>query len=442
VRLSKSPISWVISSVGEADEASETFLDAQPLTDADRLVRSLNDRNDKDFLELCQSVISLRIYFALPVELRPDQSRDLREIFDLEERLGDVSVNTLIQQILRRSKSPSARLVQDGAAELHRAIGRAGRSSPRRYAPDATPPFYEAYLLMHWQGAEDAFKTDITSADVKRIAPFSSRVLDDSFNARLRRKQLGSLLHLAQSLRMRKMPLFGGNIIVSLADSSIRDFLEIMAEVFDRYEAGTQSATAVKNTLERFAVSRTQLALTYQSDAIYAASQDYYNGVANHAESDADTMSRLVNGLGNLTSLLQSNPADPRVFATPERGVFVMEFETSDDRAEEEAQFVSSLIQQGLLAGYLRIEKVPKAMRSEADVNARLIAFRLHRRFAPYFTFSYRGAYAPVRISQADIATLCRRVDEQSPFAWAKAIAGIVGKVSDRQIKLPLLGGE
>jgi hypothetical protein len=81
-------------------------------------------------------------------------------------------------------------------------------------------------------------------------------------------------------------------------------------------------------------------------------------------------------------------------------------------------------------------------MRSQADVNARLIAFRLHRRFAPHFTFSYRGAYAPVRISQTDIATLCRRVDEHSPFAWAKSIAGVVGKVGDRQIKLPLLGDE
>lgn len=442
VRLSKSPISWVISSVGEADEASETFLDAQPLTDADRLVRSLNDRNDKDFVELCQSVISLRIYFALPVELRPNNFRDLREIFDLEERLGNVSVNNLIQQILRRSKSPSARLVQDGAAELHRAIARVGRSSPRRYAAESMPPFYEAYLLMHWQGSEDTFKNNINEKDLERLSSFSSKVLDDSFNAWLRRKQLGSLLHLVQSLRIRRMPLFGGNIIVSLADSSIRDFLEIMAEVFDRYEEGTQSATASKSALERFAASRTQLALTYQSEAIYAASQDYYNGVANHAESDADTMSRLIKGLGNLTSLLQSNPADPRVFATPERGVFIIEFETSDNRAEEEAHFVNSIIQQGLLAGYLRIEKVPKAMRSLADVNARLIAFRLHRRFAPYFTFSYRGAYAPVRISQADIAALCRRVDEQSPFAWAKAIAGVVGKVGDRQIKLPLHWGE
>ncbi|PNB38523.1 hypothetical protein C1X73_37465, partial [Pseudomonas sp. FW305-130] len=80
---------------------------------------------------------------------------------------------------------------------------------------------------MHWQGIEDAFKTDIGPDDVKRIGTFASQVLDDSFNAWLRRKQLGSLLHLAQSLRMRKIPLFGSNTIISLADSSIRDFLEI-----------------------------------------------------------------------------------------------------------------------------------------------------------------------------------------------------------------------
>lgn len=440
VRLSKSPISWVISSVGEAAEASETFLEAQPLTDADRLVRSLNDRNDKDFFELCQSVISLRLYFALPVEQRPDRSKDPKAMFELGERLGEASVNSLIQQLLRRSKSPAARLVEEGAKELHHAIGKIRRSSPipRRYTSDAVPPYYEAYLLMHWQGTEDAFKTDIGHADVKRIAGFASQVLDDSFNAWLRRKQLGSLLHLAQSLRMRKIPLFGSNTIISLADSSIRDFLEIMAEVFDRFQKSNQGSG--RNALERFATTRTQLALPHQSEAIHSASQDYYNGVANNAESDADTMSRLVSGLGVLTSLLQSNPADPRVFATPERGVFVIEFETGNASVNDEAAFVNSIVQQGLLAGYLRNERVPKAMRSQADANARLIAFRLHRRFAPHFTFSYRGAYAPVRITQAHIAALCRRADEQSPFAWAKALAGIVGKVGDRQIKLPLGG--
>lgn len=187
---------------------------------------------------------------------------------------------------------------------------------------------------------------------------------------------------------------------------------------------------------------RTQIAQAYQNEAIYAASRDYCNGVANYAESEVDMMSRLVHGLGNLTSLLQSNPADPRVFATPERGVFVIEFEGGGEAAEEEARFVQAIVHQAMLAGYIRNEKVPKSLRPQADSGHKMIAFRLHRRFAPHFHFSYRGAYASVRISQGDISALCRRIEEQSPFAWAKALAGVVGRVGDRQIRLPLGGGE
>ena len=440
IRLSKSPVSWVLSSVGEAAEASETYLDAQPLTDADRLVRSLNDRNDKDFLELCQSVVSLRLYFALPIEARPDNaSIDLRLIFDLSKRLGETSVNQLIEQILRRSKSPMCELVRSGAQELHGAIAKLKRRAPRRYvSPDAVLPFYEAYLLMHWQGHADAFKAGIQQDDVKRVAGFAGEVVEESTNAWLRRKQLSSLLHLAQSLRMRKMPLFGSNIVVSLADSSIRDFLEIMAEIFDRYRVGVEGDEDGRSSLVRFAATRTQLAQSYQNDAIYTASQDYFNGVANHAESNADVMSRFISGLGNLTSLLQSNPADPRVFASPERGIFLIEYDTSDPIAVEEAQFVQAILQHAKLAGYVRAEKVPGALRAQADAGNKQVAFRLHRRFAPYFHFSYRGAYLTVRVSQSDVARLCRRIDEQSPFAWAKALAGVVGKVGDRQIQLPL----
>jgi len=330
-------------------------------------------------------------------------------------------------------------LVRLGAQELQKAIVKLDGPAPRRYvAPDAVLPFYEAYLLMHWGGHPESFKTSIQPSDVKRVASFAGVVIEESTNAWLRRKQLGSLLHLAQSLRMRKMPLFGSNVTVSLADSSIRDFLEIMAEILDRYLVGIDTEGDGKSGLERFVSVRTQIAQSYQNDGIYASSQDYYNGVANHAESDADAMSRLINGLGTLTSLLQSNPADPRVFASPERGVYLIDYDMSDTIAEEEAQFAQSIIQHAMLAGYIRSEKVPRSLRGQADPGSKQVAFRLHRRFAPYFHFSYRGAYLPVRITQTDIANLCRRIEEQSPFAWAKTLAGVVGKVSDRQIRLPL----
>jgi hypothetical protein len=54
VRLSRAPCSWVVSSVGNGRDDSETFIGSQPLTDADRRVISLDGRDNVGFRQLCQ----------------------------------------------------------------------------------------------------------------------------------------------------------------------------------------------------------------------------------------------------------------------------------------------------------------------------------------------------------------------------------------------------
>src|SRR3546814_20804546 len=60
VRLSRAPCSWVVSSVGGGRDDSETFIESQPLTDADRRVISL--RSEEHTSEL-QSL--MRISYAV-----------------------------------------------------------------------------------------------------------------------------------------------------------------------------------------------------------------------------------------------------------------------------------------------------------------------------------------------------------------------------------------
>jgi len=71
VRLSRAPCSWVVSSVGGGRDDSDTFIESQPLTDADRRVISLDGRNERNFRQLCQSVVSLRLIFSMPEAERP-----------------------------------------------------------------------------------------------------------------------------------------------------------------------------------------------------------------------------------------------------------------------------------------------------------------------------------------------------------------------------------
>nr|WP_265517936.1 hypothetical protein [Nitratireductor luteus] len=440
VRLSRAPVSWVISSVGAVLDDSDTFIEAQPLTDADRKVLLLDNRDTADFRSLCQSVVSLRLLFSLPDDLRqvhtPD---DVSGFFDLNQRLGTRDVNDMMWQLVRRSHRPLAGQVRLAAERLYHAIRKTDPKSARKFDVKAGRlPYYEAYLLLHWRGREDAFTPTFNESDIGRLDGYGTIYADQAFNAWLRRKQQNALLHLAASLRSRRIPLGGSNVIVALADSSIRDFLEIMGEIYEQYVTNHKFNRSDPVSLVRFATSRTPISWQIQNDGIYAASESYYLGMAARPDIDSDVVARLVSGLGSFTAFLQSNPGDPRVFGAAERGIFLIDYPSATSpQVNEEGMYVSAAIRQAVLAGYLRMVETPRALRAvQADQVSKPIAFRLHRRFAPHFRFSYRGAYEAVRVSPRDLYSLCLRSEDMSPFSWAKTMAGISGRFGD-QISLP-----
>lgn len=439
VRASRAPVSWVISSVGAAHDDSDTFIEAQPLTDADRKVLPLDNRDTTDFRELCQSVVSLRLLFSLPDDLRQVDGQAVSSFFDLTERLGTRDVNEMMSQLVRRSHRPLAAQIKQAAERLLRAIRRADPKAARKFDRKTERlPYYEAYLLLHWRGREDAFSPTFSEEDLERLDSYGNVYAEQAFYAWIRRKQQNALLHFAASLRSRRIPLAGANVVVALADSSIRDFLEIMGEIYEKYVDHYRLDRADPASLYRFATSRTTIGAGIQNDGIYAASETYLTGIAARPDIDSDVIARLISGLGSFTAFLQSNPADPRVFGAAERGIFMIDYPvvTSAAVAEENA-FVQAAIRQAVLAGYLRVVETPRALRAtQPDQVSKPVAFRLHRRFAPQFRFSYRGAYEVVRVSPGELANLCLKANEMSPFAWAKNMAGIVGRFGD-QIALP-----
>jgi len=442
VRVSRSPISWVISSVGTPQDDSETFLISQPLTDADRRVLSLDERDRADFRELCQSVVSLRLLFALPAEHRQGKSTDqISAFFSLEDRLGRRDVNDLMYQMARKSNRPLSKIVMRAAELLASDVRLIDRKIAENYSPkQGRLPMYEAYTLLHWRGREDAFRTDFGDEELSRLRSLAPRFRDQAFMGWLRRKQQNALLHFSSTLRVRRIPFAGANIIMSLSDSSIRDFLEIMGEIYDAYVVDRRWDRSEPTNLERFASSRTQIASAVQTTGIYAASDAYLDGIARRPEIDADVVARLINGLGHLTSFLQSNPSDPRVFGSTERGVFLVDYPKEDGASLSfEDRFVHAALKQAELAGYLRPVEAPRAVSAtQPGGTAKVIAHRLHRRFAPHFRFSFRGPYELVRISSKDIAALCLRPESLSAFAWAKGMAGISDRPGEPQIALPL----
>lgn len=440
VRLSRAPCSWVVSSVGGGRDDSETFIESQPLTDADRRVISLDGRNESAFRELCQSVVSLRLIFSLPQAARPTLSQaEITSFFDLQQRLGRWDVNDMMAALVNRSARPATELLRQGAERLLDLMRERKKKIPQRYdVEEGRLPYYEAYILMLWRGREEAFKTSLEVGDIEKLATFADSFGNAAFEAWLRRKQRGAFLHFATALGVRRLPLAGANIVVSLADGSIRDFLEIMGEIYEAYVAAQKWDPKEPTNLSRFANSRTPIANSIQTNGIYSASETYFEGVSRRSEIDTDVISRLLAGLGEYTSLLQTSANDPRTLSTTERGVFFVDYMSliGADGLPDSAKFVNAAIRQAELAGYLRPVEIRRHQVRHIDGQFRSVAFRLHRRFSPKFRFSFRGAYEAVALDPHDLATLCLRGATVTTRDWAE---NLVAKVPASSAQLDLL---
>ena len=368
------------------------------------------------------------------------------DFFNLERRLGRLNVNDMMGLLVRGSLRPLAKTLDAGARHLlyllkQKRNKRAGTpaSSESQTEQDERVPFYEAYVLMLSRGREDSFKQTIDMTDISKHDRYLDTFGQPGFQAWLRRKQRGALLHFSTALGVRRIPFAGDNVVVSLSDGSIRDFLEIMGEIYEAFVSHQHWDTKDPANLGRFANSRTQIPTRVQTTGIYSASNTYYEGVSHRSEIDTDVISRLIAGLAHYTSLLQTNPADPKTLSTAERGVFFVDYSNalSSDGLTGTAKFVASSIRQAELAGYLRPIEVSRYQIAALDGQYRSIAFRLHRRFAPRFRFSFRGAYEGVSLDPSDLAALCSGSTNITAKAWAEALAATSPRASLIQLEFP-----
>ncbi len=149
-------------------------------------------------------------------------------------------------------------------------------------------------------------------------------------------------------------------------------------------------------------------------------------------------------GLGHYTSALQSNPDDPTVLGRAERGVFSVRFGAAEkaypgDVTPDREGLVWRTIRQAEIAGYIRTADLRLGDGADSheilDHRGRVITFRLHRRFAPQFRFSYRGAYEAIVIAPLDLWPLCDPAVPADPKLWAEQMSKRVSSF-DAQLSL------
>ncbi len=383
IRNTTAPISWVIAHIGNLYDSRTTLRKNQMLSDADREIEALDEVPEAEFKTLCGRIASLRLYQAMsPAARRKADVVNPNDCFNLSQRLGRVTLNELVRTSLDRSISADHERLTASATAWKELFARANLSPIDRANLELTesaPPYTIAVTAEHLGISLEAAERDLYDERARR-----------RLGQKLARKQRGAFLLIGKELKL-KMNLAGEGIVIALSDSCIRDFLDIMREIFKR-DVGDDST---ENRLVRFVRSDRPIPIATQSAAIYAASEAKLKGVMTIADPYGVGVTRLVEALGLLTTQLQTGP---RAIQNPEIGKFRLHWPRLRDllvQLNHDGHELDELFRKSELDGFVReVDQRDMVIMRPVPRLAEHRMFRLHRRFAPHYGFSFRGPYA------------------------------------------------
>lgn len=427
VRASEYPLTWVIAFVPQKFDRSQTIYEGAVLSGSDRQYQLLDDIADSEFEKLCQAVTSLRLYYAIPERVRKGKQIDFTDdFFDLHRRLGAFTLAQLayraISKGLKKEKDQFLDFSQQVARDLSRVTS--PTEGQELELQQSAPPVHLAYALKRLNWNVPSPGTD-------------QRTLD-SFKAALRKKSRAGFLGVCRQHRIEKVPYAGYRIIMGLADKCVRDFLNIMASIFDQQFPDGWTDEELLNFCEQ----KEYVSIYKQQTAIHRASRQKYEDLPQYFRRNIDQGQRLIDALGTLTYELQTSLTDSAAFTLPERGIFrldLTEMSRIGGKGESIAR-IEQLIRIGRVEGYLRdVTAAGEYTSLEYDSDTNLIWVRLHRLLAPHFGFSYRGA-----IHQAALpADLWLRILESETFsaqAWSRDASRRIAETSvPNQEELPFV---
>jgi len=122
VRSSKAPIFWVVSFVASNYETSNTVINNQKLSDADRKVIDLENVSDVEFRRLCEAVSSLRFFYeARKRQTTVFDGNKPDELVKLSSILGGYSINHLFDTLTKKGLGSKLTEFRERAMKLQSA---------------------------------------------------------------------------------------------------------------------------------------------------------------------------------------------------------------------------------------------------------------------------------------------------------------------------------
>jgi hypothetical protein len=398
VRLSRYPVTFVISYVRPMDDMSSTLLPSMSLSHADRETIHLDNFSDAEFSEFSSGVASVRVENRL-------QKANLK--FNIRSVLGTLDINELLFDILKAAESRKAKDLLRAAEEF------AETDFYKDIQAESTrkskfPPIYQAYLISRRQ-------VDVPGTSSEK---WQRRAQD---SAEIRKRMVAAYLCICKEFK-HDVRYASADMLEQMSDGCIRDYLLQMNEVF------VEARQPLRQFLNR------KVPLVEQDSALKRASRKKRDFLPRSGVGSPRETELLIDGLAQLTERIQTSGADRpatgesgiRALASTERGVFVLS--ASSARAEDMQSSIPQhadafrIITEAADTGFLRIiERSKEKWR-----------FRVHCSLAAAYGFSYRGAYYDTPIRASDVIALFGETEPQKRTRLIQSIgARLAGEVPE-----------
>lgn len=389
VRLSRYPVTFVVSYVRPMEDMSGTLVPSMSLSDHDKETVHLDRFSDAEFSDFSSGVASVRIEKQLQ---RPKVRFNARAI------LGTLDINGLLFEILKTAESKKAKDLLRAAyhfaeTEFYRDT-QAGSTRRSKH-----PPIYQAYLVSRRQ-------VEVPGANSEK---WERRAQDSS---EIRKRMVAAYLCICKEFK-HDVRYASADMLEQMSDGCIRDFLLQMHEVY------LQTKLPLLRFLDR------KVSSADQDAALKRASRKKRDFLPRSGVGSPRETEWLIDGLAQLTERIQTSGTDragtlgsgPRALASTERGVFVLDAAT---RLLENVQSsvpgldeALRIITEAADTGFLRIVE-----RGESKWR-----FRVHCSLAAAYGFSYRGAYYDTPIRLADVVSLFGEPDSQKRVRLIQSIS-------------------
>lgn len=426
LKQTEGQIKFVIAFIAGLYDANSTMLANTVLKNDDFSTVKLDDEPRQDFINFCERVTDLRLrYFYQLAD--PNAARPIPP-FTLRGTLGDFTPNQLIGHAIIGSQSVQVQRwrsqVEATRSQLRAIISR--RNWPKFSIGENQVPFVEHELVR------------LLNVDIAHLGDPGRQ---DSIAKTFDRKQVAALVYIAtRILPTHNIPYAGADTVCALATGCIRDYLDIMAEIYDAAIRHVDDAWKVSGLpridhLTYFAKPPRPIDPGVQRSGIQLASNKKWEILETFTIRTSFNLPVVVAGLAELTSQLQK-PESPRDFVTQaDRGLFTFDPVLLDAILETRHAEISSdeVIAALQRDGFIKV--LVSRTKSAAGTTPRsLEEFHLHRRLFPRLGISYRGPYERFRLNESHFATLIVGKSVE-PAKWAtqalKSRAGPAGEQQD-----------